>query len=95
MILHTSMYTPRLRNCNNRFIRAEAERRKREAMAATNKMLADEISTSEKKLKRTEDDLMEFRYVYNILIIRKLFTLNADIKWKLRPVRFFKLSSHL
>lgn len=47
----------------NNLFRAEAERRKREAMSSTNKMLSDELTSSERKLKHTEDDLLEFRFV--------------------------------
>jgi len=35
-------------------------------MNSTNKMLAEEISTSERKLKQTEEDLMEFRCTFII-----------------------------
>eukprot|EP00026_Physarum_polycephalum_P004304 Phypoly_transcript_04322.p1 GENE.Phypoly_transcript_04322~~Phypoly_transcript_04322.p1 ORF type:complete len:486 (+),score=140.02 Phypoly_transcript_04322:540-1997(+) len=41
--------------------KAEAERRKREAMGATHKLLADEISASERKLKQTEEAVSDFR----------------------------------
>jgi len=41
--------------------KAEAERRKREAMGATHKLLADEISASERKLKQTEEAVLDFR----------------------------------
>lgn len=44
-------------------LRAEAERRKREAMSSTNKMLSDELTSSERKLKKTEEDLLEYRYI--------------------------------
>lgn len=51
------------------FYRADAEKRKREAMAATNKMLGDELTSSEKKLKHTEKDLMEFRFHWLLFLL--------------------------